>query len=508
MRALWCSLILLFGSFLTAPPALAGGFEVPAAGARSLGRGGAWAARADDPLALMYNPANLAELNGLQLHLDAHLLLFDGCVSRPGLAEVCNEGPPGFVPELVLSWRATNELGFGFGLIAPTAVGATRYGDPETGLAGAERSPVRYSLIEQNIILAYPTIGVAYRPHPRIRMGATFGAGFGIFDFFSMTRPLPGGDSVPDSLDIGTQLTATDWFVPRVGVSLHMVPHDSLDIMVGFTWQDDIEATGELDLVTGYYEDEFVGARTGSCPPGLSAEQMMRCQSAITDVTLSAAQPWQVSFGIRYADRLTPRPENAADVEARTGRTEDPMTNERWDIELDVVYEINSRLDFYRISFPGDYEVQIDPFLTSVIPNQTWIPHHWSDQFSIRLGGDYNIMPGLATIRAGFSFETRGVNEDFPTIDFWPYQRYGGHVGLTLRAGSLDINIGYALIIQETLTVEGGELRQTIATCTTCPRGMQLDPLLRTQQGGDLIADGTYTSSYHHVALGVNYRFN
>ena len=176
--------------------------------------------------------------------------------------------------------------------------------------------------------------------------------------------------------------------------------------------------------------------------------------------------------------------------------------------ELDVVYEMNSRLDFYRISFPGDYDVRVDAFgFDSPIPGDTWIPHHWQDQFSIRLGGDYNIMPGLAAIRAGVSFETRGVNVDFPTIDFWPYQRFGGHVGLTLRAGNLDINLAYALIVQESLTVEGGQLRQTIATCTTCPAGMQLDPLARTQNGGDVIADGTYTSSYHHIALGVNYRF-
>src|SRR5690554_6726127 len=62
----------------------AGGFEFAAPGTRALGRGGAFAARADDPMALGYNPAALAFLPGYQLMLGSHLSFYDACVERTG----------------------------------------------------------------------------------------------------------------------------------------------------------------------------------------------------------------------------------------------------------------------------------------------------------------------------------------------------------------------------------------------------------------------------------------
>ncbi|MBW2734022.1 MAG: hypothetical protein JRH20_16670, partial [Deltaproteobacteria bacterium] len=55
---------LLLGSAL---PATAGGYDYPDHGVTALGRAGAFVARADDPLALIYNPAGAARLKGTQL---------------------------------------------------------------------------------------------------------------------------------------------------------------------------------------------------------------------------------------------------------------------------------------------------------------------------------------------------------------------------------------------------------------------------------------------------------
>ncbi len=144
-----------------APPvASAGGLEFPAPGTVSLGRGGASFARPGDPMALLYNPANLAGMQGIQLSLQTHLAFYDACFQRegtyqeysgePGMAdrnngnrirrvdedptfieasafnaagaypdaqlpEVCNSGPPGIVPELILTWRAHRKIGIGIG---------------------------------------------------------------------------------------------------------------------------------------------------------------------------------------------------------------------------------------------------------------------------------------------------------------------------------------------------------------------------------------------------------
>ena len=66
--------------------------------------------------------------------------------------------------------------------------------------------------------------------------------------------------------------------------------------------------------------------------------------------------------------------------------------------------------------------------------------------------------------------EPRGMNEDYPVIDFWPMQRFGGqHVGFTLRAGNLDLHLAYAFIFQETLTVDGGRFGSPWRTAQRVP---------------------------------------
>ncbi|MCU0673945.1 MAG: hypothetical protein MUE69_14265 [Myxococcota bacterium] len=70
-------------SFALAPtPAHAGGLEFAAPGTAALGRGGAAYARPGDPMALWFNPANLADLQGIQLSLQTHLVLYEACHAR------------------------------------------------------------------------------------------------------------------------------------------------------------------------------------------------------------------------------------------------------------------------------------------------------------------------------------------------------------------------------------------------------------------------------------------
>src|SRR5262245_22185013 len=78
------SVLIVATVCLLAARANAGGLEYAGQGARSLGRGGASTARADDPMVLAHNPAGLAELRGTQLLLDLNLALMDACVDPSG----------------------------------------------------------------------------------------------------------------------------------------------------------------------------------------------------------------------------------------------------------------------------------------------------------------------------------------------------------------------------------------------------------------------------------------
>ena len=55
--------------------AFAGGFEFPDNGTEALGRGGAFTAKADSPLAIEYNIGGLAKQRGTKLLFDSNLRL-------------------------------------------------------------------------------------------------------------------------------------------------------------------------------------------------------------------------------------------------------------------------------------------------------------------------------------------------------------------------------------------------------------------------------------------------
>src|SRR5258706_613484 len=72
-RLRWCSFVLAL--CVVPSVAQAGGMFLPARGARPLGRAGSFVAGADDGGALYYNPAGLADIDGIGLLFDAGLVL-------------------------------------------------------------------------------------------------------------------------------------------------------------------------------------------------------------------------------------------------------------------------------------------------------------------------------------------------------------------------------------------------------------------------------------------------
>src|SRR5947199_10365204 len=76
--------------------AFAGGFELPGNGPEALGRGAAFTAKADSPLALDYNVAGLAKQRGTKLLFDGNLVIQDYEFTRAGSYPV--ENGPGGMP--------------------------------------------------------------------------------------------------------------------------------------------------------------------------------------------------------------------------------------------------------------------------------------------------------------------------------------------------------------------------------------------------------------------------
>lgn len=497
--------------------ASAGGFEYAAAGTRPLGRAGAFFARADDPMALFYNPAMLADLPDHQLQLQSHLAFLDMCADRTGtyrdtipeaaitgdtrfgtvganpwhdeeMPRVCRDGYPGPSPDLVQTIRILPELAIGFGILAPAGVGNARWGqDASVRTAGGNLapSPLRYALAEQDLLLFHPSVGVGWRITDWIRVGLTFQWGIADVRFVNFSTSSGAGDQDPFN-DVRTELRVFDWFVPAGILSVHVQPHPNVDVVAWGRLHDAVggvtDASGTLSVTTRYF----------STTPGSEPST-----TTVPGVTLRAYQPYQFALGVRYADRIRPRPWERGFEAAVRGVVDDPMYSERFDVELDVVYEVNSLVTDHVVDIPDDATATIDGAAVVPLPDVQIIPKRWSDVLAIRLGGDWNVVPGTFAMRAGFHTEIPFTRSPYQVHDNISGYRFGLHLGTTLRLERFDVSLAYAHIFQLDMTITDGQFRQSASQC-------------RAEDGcmPPVVNDGTYTSEWNVLSLGVGYHFD
>lgn len=477
LAAFVVALLLCVGHVSTAR---AGGIEYVAPGTVALGRGGAFAARSDDPMALGYNPAALADLGDAQLMLNLHNAFYRSCVRRQGrygdqveqvsaetdsfgdiadygdtpFPEICNENLLNPGAWLAFTIRPTNDLGIGIGILTPAAAGHLIYGDGEGATSdGKLPSPLRYMMVEQQALVLHPTVGFGYRLVDWLSVGLSFQAGFATIRVVTMTL-LNGSENAAE--DTRSTLEVKDLFVPALIGAVQVAPHDNLELTLFGRWSDDIRATGSVDADVKAFNDTIA-------------------KSSNDEVTLRAPQPGHVGLGARYVGRRTPR-EGAIH--------KDPLRDERWDIEFDAVYIFASQMEVIAVDIPS-LPMLIEDGL------RFDLPHHWVDQLSLRLGGDYNAIPGRLALRAGVHYETSAIDGSYMAVAFQPAQRFGLHAGLTYRMGAVDLSFGYAHIFQETVVVPLGS--------QAYPQVAKNDPVL--------INAGSYASGYDVLSLGANFHF-
>jgi len=504
----------------------AGGSEFPADGTRGLGRGGARMARADDPSIMTRNPALLAHLWDDQVLLGGHLAILDACMQPTGAygwgilvndvsdygdgpvylqagegdtdpegnpiegfidepyPEVCYQGGPIFLPQVGLSMKLSNDLGVGLGFFPPDAAATNQWGDRDGTIDtpnGRRPNPLRYVRSHQNVSF-FTLMGAAgYRLNDWITLGAGLQWNLAVFSATTWTTPT---DALHPSRDIRTEVFGRDLFIPGLIGSVHLQPLDSLDVAFGFKWSEGIDAKAKLDITSGAFGTgevfEYIDARDGPASIGSTIPTTSPNRPGVVD----APPVWapQASLAIRYADRIKPRfrdPDLAR--EYADGTVEDHMANERWDVELDVIYYFSSVFD--RTAFTNDSRAtlalrELAPDGTERAPvpasvgeclerdgedgggncigdRRTETALEGKDQITVRLGGDYNILPGLFSVRAGASYEADGQEISRLNILQPMIQRIGLHGGLTVRvAHRTDISIGYAHFIHRDIKLQ------------------------------------------------------
>jgi hypothetical protein len=465
------------------------GLELMPAGRRPAGRAGAVVAGADSPWALHHKPALMARLSGNQLVGAAHLHFAQRCMTRVQAMEPDALGGPreagevypevcaggiGAVPQLAGSFQLAEGLVLGVGVYVPTGdLRRINYGEPGTLEMEhqGERipTPTRWLLAEADLIQAFPTVGLAYEPHPAIRLGAAFGWGLTRVGFVS--------GAFARLADLETEArveaVATDYFVPRVTLGAHVRPVEDVPFEMGlaFMWQDDVRtSSANLNVETQALGLDFRGDVDNA------------------QVRLPLAS--HLTFGMRY---FKPLPVAADDVGDR-------LSTERFDIEANVTVLFGRHVDAYVAVLPEDAELLVDggaPGSGIALPDRFDLHRNWQTQVAVRVGGDYNPIPGRLGLRAGFTFESHGVQRGYEHIDFMPFRRFGAHAGLTVRVHrAFDLSLAYAHMFQPNVNVGVDEAAQRRAVGGT-PR----------EEDAILVNAGRFTARYHALMVEAAARF-
>jgi long-subunit fatty acid transport protein len=433
----WLTLACLLALSLPVPsPARAGGIEIGDQGAIAMGRGGAFAVRADDGSALTFNPAGLARIDGSHIYYN-HRVVYGESEFRRARTLDWSDATHG-VPRLVTFEGVKNEeplfaLGpmltvvsdfgldqwaFAAGVYAPPAVGHVKY--PEDG-------PQRYMLVEQDVIMVLYTLGAAWQPHPRVAAGITL-------SYVDVPRlafeMVVDGNVAPQQVnpeqsrfDVRTRVEGADRMGMTGNFGLWYEPLDGLQLaLAGQFLPITVDSESRLSLEAEHLEldDDIVITKDGQPD---------------NRVTFRFRMPMKFRAGIRY-------------VHTRGDR-------ELFDVELDLHYDLWSMMDAYTM----DAGITTELMGQVLTIDQVIIEKNFRDTLSIRLGGDLHVVPGWLSVRAGFFYETPAVRKGYAFLDAYSFHRYGPSGGFTLHLPHVDLSLAYTYLAQNVLVVTEEESR-------------------------------------------------
>lgn len=506
-RAAWLGVLLC-----PAAAFASNGLDIPDAGVEQVGRGGAWVALANTPLAAYMNPAAMSfQPHGV--HLGAHLMFQGSCFSRldedgepvspgNGLPGPGAEGGPDAAtcadaifpnPQLAASFRLTDRFALGIAVVGPHAVGAFEW--PESveyqrnGETTTQPAPNRYLLVSQNALLVYPTISASYAVLPELSFGAGFIWGIASADFTTFTESLSPSNEDDFALrDVRTNLQTEDLFVPGFILSAAWRASPLLDLAAWYRWSDSIRGTTRIELNSLYW------AANGTVDEEPCPASDAECKHTVAEEagTLRLPIPMELKLGFRFhlpLEKIEERPSWSE----QEGYVRDPLSQDLFDVELDLTWANNSAVEAIEIRNKPGIEAKGTP---GFVPENGDIPHEWKDVLGVRLGSDVTVVPNLLALRAGTFFESKGQRDALLNLDFHMGWKAGIAGGGTVRLGPVDLSVAYQHVFYGTLDNGGqGDVKALSGDATTNFRSRQS------------VNGGSFETALNEVALGATLRF-
>ncbi|MFH1533163.1 MAG: outer membrane protein transport protein [Pseudomonadota bacterium] len=487
MRRLALAAILL-ASLLPASAARAGGFEVGDQGAWAAGRGGAFLVKASDLSAMEYNPAGLARLRGTRFYYSHRMVYRDvwyrrartldwseavhGAPRRLAFESV-TDAEPWFLQGMMVAISSDfglEDWAFAAGVYGPPAIGSARY--PADG-------PQRYMLTDLEVMILYYTLSMAWKYEDLFGIGVSLqwvDVPHMSFELVVDGNVAPGiVEPVESDYDMRTRISGSDRIGGTAIVGVWGKPHPNVEIGLAArvvpVW---IDLDARLSVTAENLQlDE---------PPSLT-----RDGTADDRVRFRMNLPAKLRAGVRYVRREGER--------------------EVFDLELDVHYDLWSIMERFTVDAGlvaeiGGAQVAID---------KIHIRRNWMDTVSVKLGGDWNAVPEVLWLRAGFFYESPSVRHGFEYPDAFSFHRFSPSAGLTVRFWKFDLSVAYSYIYQLPSVVTEGESRvyqQVPGSPCTAP---YTDPALCSEHYlGKPSAPanaGTWLTEYHIVQTGLEVAF-
>jgi long-chain fatty acid transport protein len=469
--------------------------EFPDNGSEQLARGGAWVARASDPLATMFNPAGLAGQPS-RVTLQNSTIFEHTCFTRikaasdttndplagPGgvYPRACNDIAPTVNPQLGATLKLTERLGLGLLVIGPASGGQKTFPDfvPD-GNGQLQAAPGRYLLIEQKGLILFPTVGIGYEITDNLRIGASFSWGFARLNLSSATTSLNADNTTPAGNDTRARIQVKDYFVPGFTLGTIWSATPNIDIAGWYKWSDAIQATGDAGTAANFYTKQNAAGdsknvRYGDtifpdCGTGTTnAIATSPCRDG-DNAHVKFVIPMEAKLGFRFhkpramsVAEAAPPPAPAPSTPAGEGppsadlaaapppaaafanpaapassHVRDPLATDVFDVEADLTWANNSAADTIQIRFPGDASgkgvLPVAGVAGGEIPPNADQKRGFKDVIGVRVGGDFNVVPDKLALRAGTFFETSALEAQYQNIDFAASSRFGLALGATYR---------------------------------------------------------------------------
>ncbi len=440
-------------------PVWSAGFLTSEGGVVATGRGNAYVAGADDLSAQSWNPAALTRLDrAVQLQLAGvhQRVVFDRQDEADlGFDEVRNLAPPMLIPGLAAATSfGRQDLTLAFGFYSPYA----------PLWSYAPQGPQRFTSTRSTVLSGNVGPSLAWRFADRLSVGLGVAWTFLTVEQSLVAHVSPLSFSATDdpAYDVSTTISARDLFELTWNAGLlYEDPSGRYALGGGYTPAVRFEPRGSMSVDFSNNTYYLGDGNFGKVIASPRAED--------PDVGLEVALPHQVRLGALV------RPQ------------------ERWEIELDLVWQGWSILDGLVVD---DLALEIDTELPEdvTITGPVGLPLELQDSWSARLGTELDLS-GRVQGRAGVFFESSAASRENRSVLMPDGNKLGYGLGASWQARpKLAVDLGWSQSFVPRREIE-----------TTWVYQLQIDPQSGQVGAGKPVGRGELAVTNSALALGLRF---